>query len=129
MKTPLDLHISSRLKAIRAMSGISQTELSELIGVAAQQINKYENGTNRILASRLYEIAQILGKPVSIFFEGYVDDKYYNFDFKDEKSCMDSEEIKNKELTNLIKAFNKIGNSEIRKNIIELLDSLNANSG
>jgi transcriptional regulator with XRE-family HTH domain len=124
MKTPLDLHISSRLRTIRTMSGMTQTELSELIGVARQQINKYESGANRIPASRLYEIAQILGKPVSNFFEEFVDDKYYNFDFQDEKSCEESEEINNKEITNLIKNFSKISDSEIRRNIIELLNSI-----
>ncbi|MCK8785478.1 helix-turn-helix domain-containing protein [Roseomonas sp. NAR14] len=52
------------------MMGLSQQQLARLIGVTYQQAHKYERGLNRISAGRLFEIAQVLGVPVSWFFEG-----------------------------------------------------------
>jgi len=52
------------------MLGLSQQQLAQMIGVTYQQAHKYERGLNRISAGRLFEIAQVLGVPVSWFFEG-----------------------------------------------------------
>jgi transcriptional regulator with XRE-family HTH domain len=52
------------------MLGLSQQQLAQMIGVTYQQAHKYERGLNRISAGRLYEIAQVMGVPVSWFFEG-----------------------------------------------------------
>jgi transcriptional regulator with XRE-family HTH domain len=129
IKNPLDLHIGKTLKMLRTISGLSQEKLGDLIGLTAQQIQKYEKGLNRINASRLYEIAQVLNRPLAIFFEDYIGDKYYhNFEFKKEQERFESEEIRNKEIINLIKAFNKIENYELRRNIIVLLNSLSKSS-
>jgi transcriptional regulator with XRE-family HTH domain len=49
---------------------MSQTTLAELVGVTYQQAHKYEAGTNRIAASRLYALAAVLGVDVGAFFEG-----------------------------------------------------------
>ncbi len=49
---------------------MTQTELGKAVGVSFQQIQKYENGTNRIMGSRLWAIASVLNRPVSYFFEG-----------------------------------------------------------
>lgn len=123
--SPVDIHIGKKLKMTRTMSGMTQDQLGELIGVTFQQIQKYEKGLNRISAGRLYELAQVFGKPISTFFSDYVPDKdYYNFDHKQEKDHFASEEVKNREIISLIKAFNKISKSETRKNIITLLNSL-----
>ncbi len=55
------------------MLGLTQQQLAEMIGVTYQQAHKYESGLNRISAGRLFEIAQVLGVPVSWFFEGLVE--------------------------------------------------------
>ena len=52
------------------MMGLSQQQLARMIGVTYQQAHKYERGLNRISAGRLFEIGQVLGVPVSYFFEG-----------------------------------------------------------
>ncbi len=52
------------------MLGFSQQQMADLIGVTYQQAHKYERGINRISAGRLYEISQVLGVPVSYFYEG-----------------------------------------------------------
>lgn len=65
---PIDTAIGQRIRHRRAELGLSQTTLGAGIGVSFQQIQKYEWGTNRVSASALYQIAGILGVPVSFFF-------------------------------------------------------------
>ncbi len=65
-----DRHVGTRIRERRIMMGLSQQQLARMIGVTYQQAHKYERGLNRISAGRLYEIAQVLGVPVSWFFEG-----------------------------------------------------------
>ena len=67
---PIDVHVGSRVRMRRRMLGMSQTKLGDALGLAFQQVQKYEKGTNRIGASRLQHIAHLLQLPVSFFFEG-----------------------------------------------------------
>ena len=53
------------------MNGTTQQQLAENVGIKFQQIQKYETGMNRVSASRLWDISNVLGVPVSFFFEGY----------------------------------------------------------
>ena len=66
---PVDIHVGARLRQRRNLVGLSQTKLSESVGLTFQQIQKYERGTNRISSSRLYEFAKVLAVPVSYFFD------------------------------------------------------------
>jgi len=65
---PIDIHVGARLRLLRTIVGMSQTELAERVGLTFQAIQKYEHGDIRISASRLYELAIILGVSVSSFF-------------------------------------------------------------
>ena len=67
---PVDAHVGGRVRACRTLIGMSQTEFGKHVGLTFQQIQKYENGMNRITASRLWQISLILGQPISWFFEG-----------------------------------------------------------
>src|SRR6201999_4123075 len=67
---PIDKHVGSRVRMRRMMLGMSQEKLGDRLGLTFQQVQKYEKGANRIGASRLQQIAQILQVPVSFFFEG-----------------------------------------------------------
>ncbi len=67
---PVDVHVGGRVRARRTLIGMSQTELGKRVGLTFQQIQKYENGMNRIAASRLWRFSLILGRPISWFFEG-----------------------------------------------------------
>ena len=67
---PIDKHVGSRVRMRRMMLGMSQEKLGDALGLTFQQVQKYEKGTNRIGASRLQQISQILQVPVSFFFEG-----------------------------------------------------------
>jgi transcriptional regulator with XRE-family HTH domain len=67
---PTDHHVGRQVRIRRMSLGLSQTDLGGAVGVSFQQIQKYEKGTNRIGASRLQHIAQILQVSVPFFFEG-----------------------------------------------------------
>jgi transcriptional regulator with XRE-family HTH domain len=66
----IDRHIGARLRERRIALGLTQQQLAELLGIAYQQVHKYEKGTNRIAAGRLYTIAQAIGVDVGYFLEG-----------------------------------------------------------
>ena len=64
----IDIHVGLRVRQRRVLCGLSQTELASRIGVTFQQLQKYEKGTNRISASKLWQISQVLYVPVQWFF-------------------------------------------------------------
>jgi len=70
MKHLVDVHVGKRIRQRRWMNGTTQQQLAEAVGIKFQQIQKYETGMNRVSASRLWDIAHVLGVPVSFFFEG-----------------------------------------------------------
>ncbi len=65
----IDVHVGSRIRMRRQLVGMSQEKLGELLGITFQQVQKYEKGSNRISASRLFYAAKILGVPVQFFFD------------------------------------------------------------
>lgn len=67
---PVDLEVGQRLRARRIACGVTQTDLGRDLGLSAQQVQKYENGLNRISASKLFAAAQRLDTSVAWFFEG-----------------------------------------------------------
>ncbi|WP_295311552.1 helix-turn-helix transcriptional regulator [Roseobacter sp.] len=70
MSHPVDVHVGRKLKQIRTIRRLSQTDVARELNLSFQQIQKYEIGSNRIAASRLYELSRILDVPTSYFFEG-----------------------------------------------------------
>jgi transcriptional regulator with XRE-family HTH domain len=67
---PKDVEIGQRIRARRLLCRLSQTELADAIGVTFQQVQKYEQGANRVGAGRLARIAETLSVPVAFFFDG-----------------------------------------------------------
>jgi transcriptional regulator with XRE-family HTH domain len=65
---PVDIHVGARIRRRRVLLGLSQEKLAHAIGLTFQQVQKYERGTNRVSASRLYQLAKVLGVPISFFF-------------------------------------------------------------
>lgn len=66
----IDKHVGGRVRRRRRALGMSQTRLGDTLGISFQQVQKYENGANRISARRLDEIARVLGVSAPFFFEG-----------------------------------------------------------
>jgi transcriptional regulator with XRE-family HTH domain len=128
---PTDIHVGSRIRLRRNMLGMSQEKLGENLGITFQQIQKYEKGTNRVGASRLQAISEILGVPVSFLFEdapghdgltpkGFADDGSAAFavDF-----CTSAEGLQ------LNRAFVRISDVRVRRRIIELVKALAKDEG
>jgi len=67
---PIDIHVGTRVRLRRQVMKMSQEKLGDQLGVTFQQVQKYERGANRVGASRLWKMSQILGVPVGFFFDG-----------------------------------------------------------
>jgi transcriptional regulator with XRE-family HTH domain len=116
----IDVHVGSRIRMRRQLVSMSQEKLGELLGITFQQVQKYEKGSNRISASRLFYAAKILGVPVQAFFEdlpGTEGDTGFS-ETNAESSVMSS--MMNAEGIKLAKAFRDADNSTKRKLIATL---------
>ncbi len=123
--TPVDVHIAQKLRQFRVAASMTQEQLGDLIGVTFQQIQKYEKAQNRVSASKLFELSQLLNKPVSAFFAGLKADRdYYNYDFKSDKKQVKDEVEFNKEILPLVRAFNRIEDIQAKKHLIALVSSI-----
>ncbi len=70
MAHPVDVHVGQRVRQRRSLLGMTMRKLGDSVGIKFQQIQKYETGTNRISASRMWDIAAAMEVPVSFFFMG-----------------------------------------------------------
>ena len=71
--SPVDVHVGGRIRVRRRLIGLSQEALAQALGLTFQQVQKYERGSNRVSASKLYATAAVLDVPVHYFFEGLDD--------------------------------------------------------
>jgi transcriptional regulator with XRE-family HTH domain len=67
----VDVAVGAKIKRLCKKAGVSQSDLARILGLSFQQVQKYESGDNRVSASRLYEMAQILNATPGDFFCGY----------------------------------------------------------
>ena len=72
---PVDRHVGAQLRSFRLQRGMSQSAVAEAVGLTFQQLQKYEKGVNRISASKLFELAGILGVSVQEFFAGLPEER------------------------------------------------------
>jgi transcriptional regulator with XRE-family HTH domain len=116
----IDVHVGSRIRMRRQLVSMSQEKLGELLGITFQQVQKYEKGSNRISASRLFYAAKILGVPVQSFFEDLpnTEDTQGFRETREEDNIMSS--LMNTEGIQLAKAFRDADNSTKRKLIATL---------
>jgi len=76
MPHPVDIHVGRRVKEIRTVRGLTQSNVAEQLGISFQQLQKYETGANRVSASRMFELSKLLGVSPSFFFEGLEGESY-----------------------------------------------------
>jgi len=69
MAHPVDSHVGARIRERRTLLAMNQLKLGDAVNLSFQQIQKYEQGSNRVSSSRLFEFAKVLRVPVSYFFE------------------------------------------------------------
>ena len=123
---PVDAHVGSRVRLRRMLVGLSQEKLGERMGLTFQQIQKYEKGINRIGASRLYQLSQILEVPVQFFFEGVPPEEgAESSDFGEANTeAFLYEFLNTRDGLELNRAFVKISDADVRRSIVELVRSL-----
>lgn len=121
---PVDLHVGARVRMRRKFLGMSQEALAETIDLTFQQVQKYERGSNRISASKLYEIAKALKAPVAHFFEGYGENEGVEGFSESESEQFVHGFLMTTEGIELAEAFPRIRNPKHRRRILELVRAL-----
>lgn len=124
---PIDKHVGARVRMRRMMLGMSQEKLGDAISLTFQQVQKYEKGTNRIGASRLQHISQILQVPVSFFFEGAPNMPGHPGMTKESPSpAFTNDFLATSDGLSIARSFPKIRSAALRRNITELIEKLAA---
>jgi transcriptional regulator with XRE-family HTH domain len=111
----IDKVIGRNIRIHRLAKKMSQTDLGSQLGVSFQQVQKYENGTNRVGSGRLYQMAAILGLHVSTLFKGGDRSEKAS-----ESGLLDL--LADPQSVRLIRAFAKIGDNAVRRSIIQLTE-------
>ena len=121
---PIDGQVGNRVRLRRMLVGMSQERLGEHLGLTFQQVQKYEKGVNRIGAGRLFQVAQILGVPISYFYEGVIEQSAESMRKGDATTPPVMEFLSSGEGLQLTLAFMRIKDSKVRKRVIDLVKSL-----
>jgi transcriptional regulator with XRE-family HTH domain len=123
---PIDRHVGSRVRMRRMLVGMSQEKLGDALGLTFQQVQKYEKGSNRIGASRLQQISTVLGVPVEFFFEGAprADGTLPGGFGEPSTPSYQADFLSTAEGVQLMRAFIKVRNAEVRRRIVSLVEAL-----
>jgi len=124
---PIDKHVGSRVRMRRMMLGMSQEKLGDALALTFQQVQKYEKGTNRIGASRLQQISQILQVPVAFFFEGapHLSEGTFKGGVENAPSpTYVSDFLATSDGLALTKAFMRIPDPKLRRRIVDLVQQI-----
>jgi len=122
--TPIDQLVGSRIRLRRVALGMSQEMLGEHVGVTFQQVQKYEKGINRVGASRLQRISEVLNAPISFFFEGAPGAIDQQIETQEVSSL--SKVLASKEFLALANDFSAIQDPKIRQKVVDLVAALAA---
>ncbi len=127
---PVDIHVGARVRLRRTLLGLSQEKLGEAIGLTFQQVQKYERGTNRVGASRLYDLSRVLDVPLQFFYDdmpsevsdqaprlraGLADAPTPEFE---------ADPMAKRETLELVRAYYKVKDPVVRKRIFELCKAM-----
>jgi transcriptional regulator with XRE-family HTH domain len=122
---PTDTHVGKRLRMRRLMLGLPQTEIADALGLTFQQVQKYEKGANRIGASRLRHLSQILQVPEEFFFEGVPQGRDQHHAQTDTPSPQYvSDYLATPDGLHLTKAFMQIPDPKLRRAIVNLVEQI-----
>lgn len=149
----IDKRVGNRIRLRRRLLGYSQEKLALALGLSFQQVQKYEKGSNRVGASRLYDIAQILQVPINFFFDEvlnriYIEEEISSSHLISSATAQDIHEIlddtitnisapnggnifdlmNSKETVSLLKAYYNIQESEVRQKLLHLMRVMCSNN-
>jgi transcriptional regulator with XRE-family HTH domain len=119
----VDAHVGSRLRQRRMLLGISQEQLAEMLGLTFQQVQKYERGTNRVSASRLFQLARALDTPITWFFDEMESDRGAERE-KTASELQDGDPMSRRETLELVRVYSRIDDRKVRKKLYEMAKAL-----
>ncbi len=128
---PVDVHVGARLRVRRTLLGMSQTTLGAAIGMSFQQVQKYENGVNRMGSSRLFDLSRVLDVPVEYFFDDMptavaASSPAQSGGKAKEPPSYEPDPMAKQETLKLVRAYYKISDPQIRKRLFEMTKTLGA---
>jgi transcriptional regulator with XRE-family HTH domain len=128
---PVDVHVGARLRQRRTLLGMNQTKLGSSIGLTFQQVQKYEKGTNRISASRLYDLSGMLEVPIEYFFGDMpaavaASSPTLKGGRAKEPPSYEPDPTHKQETMEFVRAYYKITDPEIRKHLFAMTKTLGA---
>jgi len=121
---PIDLHVGQRLKARRVGLRISQSDIGKALDVTFQQVQKYENGANRIGASNLYKLAQALNVDVSYFFEDMPSAQKMRSLSDQPAAAFEHDPMNQPESIKLVHNYFRIASPSVRARMFQLVKSI-----
>ncbi len=113
---PVDVHVGARVRQRRTLLGMTQTDLGDALGLTFQQVQKYENGKNRISASKLFKLSQVLDVSIEYFFDHM-------------PPVVAASPMITQETLKLVRSYYEIEDAKIRKRVYELTKTLGAGAG
>ena len=126
----VDVYVGSRVRLRRTLKGMSQQRLAEALGLTFQQIQKYERGVNRIGSSRLFELSEVLDVPPSFFFDGaqrQTESAAAGPGMAEaEPEPYEARQFARREILELVRAYDRIVDPEIRKRVFEMVKAVAA---
>ncbi len=130
---PIDVHVGTRIRLRRNVLGYTQEKLATMLGLTFQQVQKYERGFNRVGASRLWDIGNVLGVNISFFYEDmdqevslqsprtFMTAETPIMTLNEDKPKIDNDPMKRKETLELVNAYYRINNRKAAKHLFDLI--------
>ncbi len=130
----VDVHVGARVRLRRTLLGMTQTDLADTMGLTFQQVQKYENGINRISASRLYGLSQVFDVTGEYFFEDMPPDVAGISPGKGRGKAKklpsyEPDPMTTQETMRLVRSYYSIDDANVRKQVYEMAKTLGAGAG
>lgn len=122
---PIDIHVGSRVRLRRMILGMSQEKLGKALGLTFQQVQKYEKGVNRIGASRLFQLSDLLSTPIQFFFDDYetAGPSYTGMAEPDDGDAF-MKFVSSPEGVQLCRHFSAIDDPQVKKRVLDLVKTI-----
>ena len=122
---PVDIHVGARIRRRRVLLGLSQEQLAHGISLTFQQVQKYENGANRVSSSRLYQLAKLLGVPISFFFDDMPPEISGRAPGAAEaEAAFDDGLLAKRETLEFVRNYRRIPDGEMRRHVYDLVQTI-----
>ncbi len=130
--SPVDVHVGARIRLRRTLLGMSQERLGDALGLTFQQVQKYERGVNRVGASRLFDLSRILDVPINFFYDNMTEATSAGgaaprpvTGFAEQQEGFGTDDtLSKRETLELVRAYYRIMDPNIRKRMFDLMKSM-----